>query len=449
MPASSLSRRLILLLCLFALAAAGLSIGGVVVVDRAIRRDRAVAMARADIDRVREKLKGLAEDRAAAPLVANAALALESFAARRADGAARGRHLAVRIAGQPSATWPRAIERRGGDVVRLTDGGADAFGIVARFPSGVELLVAYDVAPGDPLRPLLVRLGLSLALLLPLLAGLTAWAVMRDFNRRIRLINRTCDAVEGGAVASRIDGAGSDEIGGVALRVNRMLDRLQTQFEALRDVSDKIAHDLRTPLARVRAHLAVVDVSDEAARRVAVERATDEVDKLVRTCNALLSLRDIESGPGADMEPVALDQAVVDAVELYEALAEDSKGVRIVVSVAPVVVSGVRPLIVRAIANLIDNALKASPAGGVIAVGLTRAAAGSGGEIVVADQGSGLPAAILAELQRPEVRPMLRSMSGGHGLGLSVVLAVLRRHGGALRVRSSDPHGTCLVLHFP
>jgi signal transduction histidine kinase len=231
--------------------------------------------------------------------------------------------------------------------------------------------------------------------------------------------------------------------------VNRMLDRIEQLMSGVRHVSNAIAHDLRTPLGRVRARL------DEALRREqslpaltdAARTAIDGIDDLMLLFNKLLQIAEAESGMRTkSFEPVELTGIVRDMVELYDAAAEQA-GVRLsIVSEAPLRAHADRDLLATAVASLIDNALKYAGRGARVELavrGETHAAA-----IVVRDDGPGVPAAELPRLTERFYRTDSSRNRPGNGLGLAIVAAIAKLHGGTLQLVNANP-GLCASIRLP
>lgn len=222
--------------------------------------------------------------------------------------------------------------------------------------------------------------------------------------------------------------------------VNRTLDRLEELLAWLRDSADQLAHDFRTPLARAAARLEKLgeQATTPEARRLA-EEARADLNELTRAMNEAMALRD---GEAWSFEPVRLDRLATQAAELYEPLAE-LRGVSIRVEAAPVEVLGVRTLLQRATANLVDNAVKYSPDGGVVT--LTVSAADGRPRLSVADQGPGF-----AGVPQEPAEAVAVSVAEGresHGMGLAFVRAILKRHGAAMTIDDAAP-GAVVTAHF-
>jgi signal transduction histidine kinase len=237
-----------------------------------------------------------------------------------------------------------------------------------------------------------------------------------------------------------------------------MLARIEQLMAGLREVSDNIAHDLKTPLNRLRNRVeeALREPHNEVAYRHALERTIEEADELIKTFNALLSIARLEAGAGGEnRETLDVSALVHDVAELYEPVAEE-RGITLKSDVAePIVMRADRQLLGQAIANLIDNALKygapskAHGGNGLAPEVEVRARAVNGGvEIVVTDRGPGVPAPDRGRVLDRFVRLEASRSEPGSGLGLSLVAAVARLHGGSLRLEDNEP-GLRVVLTLP
>jgi signal transduction histidine kinase len=326
-------------------------------------------------------------------------------------------------------------------------GGGPARLAIARLyglPNGFMLLIGHDLGDRARIGAVLVH---TLALSLVLFAGIAALGaafVARRVLRRIEGINLAAARLMAGDMTERLPVNGSgDELDRLTAGLNAMLQRIGALMAGLSEVSDNIAHDLRTPLTRLRNHAeeALRSGRDEAAWRAALTRTIEESDGLIRIFDALLMIARAEAGADrGGLSPVDVSEVVADVAELYEPLAEE-KGFRLTVEAEPrLMVEGRRELIGQALANLIDNALKygsvpLSPR--EIAISARR----ESGEIAVevADRGPGvLPADRERVLDRFVRLESARSRPGS-GLGLSLVAAVARMHGGAVRLTDNAP----------
>lgn len=236
----------------------------------------------------------------------------------------------------------------------------------------------------------------------------------------------------------------------MSLVTNRMLDQMSQLMQGIKLVSDNIAHDLRTPLTRIRNNLNLVRDGLEPARQEAVDRVIEDCDDLLATFNALLRISTLESGSRSAPETrVDLGGLLADVVELYEPLAID-KGVELNLDIqGEHSVRGDNDLLFQLFANLVDNAIKYTPAGGRISVEAGPGEGGAAHRIVVADNGPGIPVADRKNVFRRFYRlEASRGKEPGHGLGLSLVLAIAHYHRGTVELASNRP-GLKVLVELP
>lgn len=320
---------------------------------------------------------------------------------------------------------------------------------------GLRLLVGRDEAAREQLQQLLTE-GVAWASgAVVVFALIGAWLLRGALQARMRPVFATTAAIAGGDLASRVALSGrGDEFDRLAQTLNAMLDRIATLMAGVRGVSDAIAHDLRTPIARARAKLeeALSGVPDEPALRAAVEQGIADLDGISRIFQALLRIAEAEAGARrAAFAPLDLVPVLADAAEIYEAAAE-ARGQRLTTAL-PVRLEmvGDRDLLLQAVANLLDNAVKFTPPGGTV---LLEARATAGGiEVAVADNGPGLPAEDRRHAGERFFRADKARATPGSGLGLSLVQAVANLHSGELRLEDTqpgqDPPGLRVVLRLP
>ena len=397
-------------------------------IDTTARELAAAQQAEREFADLAKKLPGLTQD----PEIAGMGrMALAELGAISSE-TGQDRIVAVRGGGSAAASWPQNLTVFSENYVRF-DGDENSYaGVQRTLGDRSEVLVAYPVASTGPLTSAFLRWGLVIAAVIVVIAALVALITGVAISRRIAKLNALCERVEAGEVTARHPVSTTDEIGTLGSHMNTMLDELQRRLEALRDTADGLAHDLRTPLARVQGRLSRLEemvTSDRASAEVRL--AGEELARLMDAFNALLELREIETQGVLSVDKFPVEKAVADAVELYEAVAEEDHHVQIVCDLQPCEAMGNAPLIVRATANLIDNALKVSPDGGTIHVSVVCQP--DNVEIVVQDQGAGLG----------HLPAGHRSSLGGHGIGLRIVRAVARQHGGSFSLGNVEPdHGS-------
>ncbi len=333
-----------------------------------------------------------------------------------------------------------------------------AFANVFRLPGGYRLIVGRDIEDRRELARLIrttMLWGLGVMAVVGIGGG---YWVSRKLLNRIDDLSATTRTIMEGDLGGRLPVSGSgDELDRLAQSLNLMLSRIEQLMAGLREVSDNIAHDLKTPLNRLRNRVeeALREPYDESTNREVLERTIEEADGLIKTFNALLSIARLEAGAaGENREKLDLAALVSDVAELYEPVAEE-RGITLKAeAMGPIVVRGERQLLGQAIANLIDNALKygvpATPGGNgwAPAVEISTKAEGGMAEIAVTDRGPGVPATERDRVLSRFVRLEASRSEPGSGLGLSLVAAVARLHGGNLRLEDNEP-GLRVVLALP
>jgi len=329
-------------------------------------------------------------------------------------------------------------------------------GTIARIsvlPGGFRLLVGRDTEERDRFQAVVRRAALSsigLIIVLGLAGGLF---VSRRVLRRIDAVAEASRTIMAGDLARRVPVTGSDdEFDRLGMSLNAMLERIGELMRGLREVSENIAHDLKTPLTRLRnrAEAALRESSPEGAR-AALGEIIEESDGLIRTFEALLMIARAEAGQADIMGEADLSAIARDLAELYEPVAEEA-GAKLILDVRPgLVVKGSRELIGQATANLIDNAIRHGPTGEPgrpLVVEVSARRDGDNYEVTVADNGPGIPEADRERVTGRFVRLEASRSRPGSGLGLSLVAAVARLHGGRLDLQDNAP-GLRAVLSLP
>lgn len=308
-----------------------------------------------------------------------------------------------------------------------------ARGRAGRLLGGPILVVARDMGDANAIVGRIssaVWTGGVIGLVFSLLAGYVA---ARQAARRADLLSKTARDVMAGDLSRRAPVAGvGDEFDDLAQDLNAMLDRLQRNVAASRTAGDAIAHDLRSPLVRMRQAIeqALDRPPDPDEDREALRKAMDETEGILETFNALHQLSNMQSDAAAfKMQKVDVSALAEDLAEFFAPAAEDA-GLAFKARIAPAVaIEGEPRLIAQAVANLIENAVKYTPSGGEIRFDVRRPADG-GAEIVVSDDGPGIPAFERERVKERFVRLSPERSQGGAGLGLAMVTAVASVHQG-------------------
>jgi signal transduction histidine kinase len=320
---------------------------------------------------------------------------------------------------------------------------------------GFRLLVGHDLEDRDTLARVMSQALVTSLIWLVLIGTAGGLIVATRVLRRVDGMNASAVSIMDGDLTQRLPVNGSgDELDRLAQNLNAMLDRIADLMMGLKQVSDNIAHDLKTPLTRLRngVEQALRTAERPEEYRAALDKVLDDSDGIIRIFNALLMIARLEAGSGRDTM-TSFDAALVveDVIELYEPSAEED-GLAISAEVEPeLTIRGNRELVGQALANLVDNAIKYGvPEDGVLTKGsidVTASRRGAAIEISVADHGPGIP-----EVDRVRVLDRFVRLEGarsrpGSGLGLSLAAAVVRLHGGSLRLEDNNP-GLCVIMTF-
>lgn len=313
--------------------------------------------------------------------------------------------------------------------------------------SGVRLLVGRDVRAARLFRSRLqdsLNVGLALTIGLGLIGG---FIFSRTIMRRIESVTRTCRSIMSGDLSKRVPVVRrNDELGQLSVSINSMLDQIERLMRGMQQVSESVAHDLRTPLTRLRSRLEnSLRHIDDPGQRVAIEGALEDADSLLATFAALLRVARAEAGTQRNYVDVNLHTLAEEVADLYGPLAED-KGLGFVTRFEPgLFVKGDPNLLAQALANLIDNAIKYTEAGAVTVV-LTRQKGQP--TFIVCDTGPGVPDEYKDKVLERLFRLEQSRTSPGSGLGLALVAAVAKSHGLELLLEDNTP-GLKVSLRFP
>jgi signal transduction histidine kinase len=339
-------------------------------------------------------------------------------------------------------TWATVRRGPGGEALEVAS---------IRLPDGTIFQVGRSTARREELLRLFRRVLLLVfaSILLIGLAGgtLLTWSALRPVRRlaeTVRSIMRT------GRTDARVpEQDPADALGELAMLVNAMLDRVDAVVAGMRGALDNVAHDLRTPMTRLRGMAETALASnDPAALREALADCLEESDRVIEMLNTLMDISEAETGTMAlRIEPVALADLVRQTVELYEDLAEE-RGVRIETRIddaEPVPVD--RSRMRQVLANLVDNAVKYTPEGGRIEVAVRRERAEA--VVTVSDTGIGIPSDELPRIWDRLYRGDKSRSARGLGLGLTLVKAIVEAHRGRVDVQSTPGAGTRFELRLP
>ncbi|GAB1581416.1 HAMP domain-containing sensor histidine kinase [Phyllobacterium phragmitis] len=345
-----------------------------------------------------------------------------------------------------SFTYQRYGERNASDIHK-------AIAVVIALPNGMRVLVGRDLGEPERFRDI-VRRALMLALGIMCIGAFLIWYfVGRRALVRIDQLSSASQRIMGGDLTGRLPISGSgDEFDRLSGSLNAMLGRIQELNDGLKQVSDNIAHDLKTPLTRLRNRAEAALTSGRLTKdyRNALEDIIAESDQLIRTFNAILMISRLEAGYSSEsMQIMPAAPILRDVVDLYEPVAEDA-GVSLALGAldeTPLRIN--RELVGQTVSNLVDNAIKyAGGEGADATVTLSMERQEKSVLIVVADNGPGIPEESHDRVTERFVRLEESRTQPGLGLGLSLAKAVMKLHGGSLRLEDNKP-GLRAVLAFP
>ena len=349
-------------------------------------------------------------------------------------------------------SWPKNVTEAGPFYeLPVMRAGMKALATVQAYdlPGGYHLLIGRDIKVRAQLRKMLTDALLWAVVVVILMATIGALVIRSLFRRTLANISATSIAIAGGDFAKRVRLTGrGDEFDQVAEVINDMLDRIGRLMDGVRQVSNAIAHDLRTPITRARTRLEDAALHAETADdlRAAIERATLDLDGIVGVFQALLRIAEIEAGSRrSSFARVDLTPMLAEVADLYGVVAEERDITLQLQAPEAVPAFGDNAMLQQAIANLVDNAVKFSPDRGVVRL---TASVATSILIAVEDNGPGIPLEDREKATDRFYRGEAARSTPGSGLGLSLVLAVAQLHGGTFRLEDNRP-GLRAILSLP
>lgn len=377
---------------------------------------------------------------------------IQERAARDYEQERRSFYLLANPIGEPVAgnlrAWPIGANDALGQWVDFVQSGSDTPVRALLLQVGpYRLLVGRDIRELTAIRQVLRSAsiyGISLTLALALVGGLL---LAISAERRLAEINRTTRQIMAGDLSRRAPLKGSDdEHDELAQNINTMLDQIENLLEGMRHVGDSVAHDLRGPITRLRNRLETVAAAEKPSRDDLAD-CVAQLDQVLATFNALLRIARVESGAyRSAFTTVDLKPIVQDVCELYQAAAEERHVTLRGDAAESVEVFGDRELLAQVLTNLVDNAVKYTPPGGVVRIELARS--GDRAQVRVADSGSGIPLEDRSRVLQRFTRLDRARSQPGNGLGLALVNAVTLQHHGRLSLGDNGP-GLVVTVELP
>lgn len=312
------------------------------------------------------------------------------------------------------------------------------------------LIVGYDKSVEEQLLKAMSNVVFIVTLILLIVSFIGSYFLSRNIMHRISNISSTALHIINGDFSERIPSDNNaDELSKLSDDLNQMLARIETLVASQRQVTNNIAHDLRSPLNRLRSRMeiALLDPATSCAElREVMEQSIHDAEDLLKTFNALLSIAQVESRARNDFELLDLSLICADMAELYEVITEDGDHTFRFKQEDNLWLKGNRQLIAQAITNLLDNAIKYTPNGGVIELSAYR----QGHQVCVSvtDDGEGIPDDQYEEVIKRFVRLDAARSTPGNGLGLSLVSAIIDLHNGKFTLQNQHP-GLMATLLFP
>ncbi len=316
---------------------------------------------------------------------------------------------------------------------------------------GLKLLIGHEITDEQALLDHTFVLVVSASIITLLFALVGGVAVGHNVRRRVDSVSRTTNEIMDGDLTQRVPITGrNDEFDALATRINEMLDRIEHLMHSMQQVTGNIAHDLRSPLNRLRNRLEVTlleNREDEEYRGI-MQQAIEDADSLIHTFNALLSIAKLQSGVDkSQWKAVHLGDLTEELAELYQPVAEESNiDFNTDITSNPEITAN-RHLVAQALTNLLDNGIKYAGSGSTITIKVSDSAEGA--ILSVADNGPGIPQSEHNRVLQQFVRLETERHTPGNGLGLSLVKAICQFHGATLTLSDNSPGLIASMLFKP
>ncbi len=324
-------------------------------------------------------------------------------------------------------------------------------GEVIRLPEGYSLLIARSKQRISRAQHELVNTFTWAAIITLILGLIGGYLLSKRAVRQISSINRLCRSIVDGDISQRLSVAPQvqDDLDDLSVNINSMLDKIEGLMGEIVQVSDNIAHDMRTPLSNLRLKLEAIQGQANTDEDI-LEQLNDSIastDAIIDTFNALLRISKIQAGKKvAQFEALDISELLNDVIELYAPLAEDKQQTLIIDASKEITIKGDRDLLFQALSNLLDNAIKYTPRNGKISVKLQ--ANEDAVNLSICDNGPGVAETELEQLCRRFYRVDSSRSLPGNGLGLSLVEAIAALHKATLKFTLNKPSGLCVALVF-
>jgi heavy metal sensor kinase len=323
-----------------------------------------------------------------------------------------------------------------------------AYGIIG---PGIIIQIGQSLEDDEELLEIVRDIFLIALPILMLAATLTGWFIARRALQGLEKVTSTATAIANGSLELRVPvKAESDEINRLATTFNSMLDRINALLTGMQEMTDNIAHDLRSPISRIRgmAEMALTSAGSPDEYAAMAADTIEECDRLLGMINTMLDITEVESGTGKlRMEGIDLSMLVREACELFRPVAED-KEITLLSNISPgCSVRGDTQRLQRLAANLLDNALKYTPSRGTVTV--TVGTTEDGIVLTVSDTGTGISQNDLPHIFKRFYRCDQSRSQTGSGLGLSLAQAIAKAHGGSITVMSSPGKGSTFIVTLP